>query len=74
MADSAAVSCSLKQPSQADIDAALEREIETAFTIFKRYAVTDPELSRDAFSVMGRLIANRSSEQIERLERAKGLR
>jgi hypothetical protein len=53
-------------------DEALELEIETA----RRAAlnVKDRELAREAFRVMSRLVARRSPQQIERMERAKGLR
>jgi hypothetical protein len=70
--DRASVSRNLPQPGQAERDAALEREIETA-----RLAATntkDPELARAGFKTMADLIAQRSPEQIERMERERGLR
>lgn len=65
---------SLQEPSQEDVDAALEREIETAHRFAMKYATNDPALSREAFSLMARMIAKRSHQQIARLERERGLR
>lgn len=59
--------------SQAELDDALEREIETA-----RRAAMNPanstEEQREFFGAMKILIAQRSPEQIARMEAAKGLR
>lgn len=68
------VSHNLKQHSQAEIDAALEREIETAHRFAMKYATIDPELAREAFSIHARLVARRSPEQVAKLERERGLR
>jgi hypothetical protein len=68
---SASVSHNLPQLSQAEVDAALEREIETA-----RLAATntkDTDLARAGFQAMADLIAQRSPQQIERMERERGL-
>jgi hypothetical protein len=53
-------------------DEALELQIETAFRCAMH--CEDRELMRDAFHAMSQLIAQRSPEQIERMERARGLR
>lgn len=68
------MSTALRKATQEELDAALEREIETAYRIAMRFAVSDPELSREGFKVMGMLIARRSPEQVARIERDRGLR
>lgn len=57
--------------SQREIDDALEREIETARLAMM--SESDPELRRDFCSCMTQLIAQRSPEQVERMERERGL-
>ncbi len=71
-AESAKVSCDLKQPSQAELDAALERMIETAR--LATLCTDDPEFQRAGAAAMTRLIAMRSRQQIDRMERERGLR
>jgi hypothetical protein len=69
--DSATITRTHELPSQAD-DAALERRIECA-----RIAMTlakDAASQRDHLERMTRLIAQRSPRQIEKMERAMGLR
>lgn len=63
----------IREPSQEEIDAALEREIQTAHDFAMKYVDSDPALAREAFSVMARLIAKRSKQQVAKIERAKGL-
>jgi len=70
--DSVSISHNLKQPSQAELDAGLEREIETAR--LATLCTSDPEFQRAAAAAMSRLIALRSSDQVERMERERGLR
>lgn len=71
--DSAAVLHNLKQPSQAEIDAGLEREIATAYLAAINAA--DPDLARAGFKAMGELIERRSQDQIDRMEaKIEGLR
>jgi hypothetical protein len=53
-------------------DEALEREIETARLAATN--ATDPEIARAGFEAMAMLIGLRSPEQIERMERERGLR
>lgn len=64
---------SVPAPTQAELDAALEREIDTAHQCAMKYVSSDPALAREAFSVMARLIAKRSRAQVERLEKERGL-
>jgi hypothetical protein len=64
--DSATGSYNLPPPSQAEIDAGLEREIATAY--LAAVNATDVEISRAGFAAMADLIAKRSPEQIARME------
>lgn len=64
----------IREPSQEDIDAALETDIQFAHRIAMYYVAIDPALAREAFSMMARLVAKRSREQVEKMERARGLR
>jgi hypothetical protein len=64
---------SLREPTQAELDASLEREIETAHRFAMKYVDKDPALAREAFSIMARLIGRRSREQIERMEVERSL-
>lgn len=64
----------LREPSQEEIDAGLEREIQSVHSFAMKYVDSDPALAREAFSIMARLIAKRSKAQVEKIERAKGLR
>lgn len=64
--DSASVSHNLMQPSQAEIDAALERQIATAYLAAINAA--DSEISRAGFAAMAELIKMRSPQQIARME------
>ena len=68
------MSAVLPTPTQDEIDAGLEREIESIYRFAMSYAKSDPDLSREAFGIHARLVAKRSLQQIEKLERAKGLR
>jgi len=70
-AESASVSCDLKQPSQADLDAALERMIETAR--LATLCAADPEFQRAGAEALARLIAQRSPQTVARMEREFGL-
>ena len=75
MAEVAPVSHVLRDPSQAELDAALEREIETARLFATQVAASDPMLSRIAFGVMRQLIKQRSPEGVARMEaKIEGLR
>lgn len=63
---------SAQMQAQNDIDAALERRIECA-----RIAMTlstDEASKQDHWERMRRLIGERSPQQIERMERERGLR
>lgn len=68
MAEVASVSHVLKEPSQADLDAALEREIETARLAATAAADIDPDLAREYFATMATLISQRSPQQIACME------
>jgi hypothetical protein len=70
--DSASISHNLKHPSQAELDAALEREIETAR--LATLCTSDPEFQRAGAAAMARLIEQRSKSQVDRMERERGLR
>jgi hypothetical protein len=56
-----------------DQDAELEAEIENAFQKMLA-AHADEDVARNWFHVMVALVRRRSPEQIERMERARGLR
>jgi hypothetical protein len=62
----------LPELSQMELDAALEREIETAR--LATLCTSDPEFQRAGAAAMARLIEQRSPTQIERMEREQGLR
>lgn len=64
--DSARFSHNLPQPSQAEIDAGLERQIATAY--LAAINATDPDISRAGFAAMANLIKMRSPQQIARME------
>jgi hypothetical protein len=55
-----------------ELEALLEREIERARVAMTE--ATDPELRRQHFEEMRELISQRSPQQIQRMEEAKGLR
>lgn len=61
-----------RQLTQEEIDAGLEREIETARLAATN--ATDPEIARAGFEAMANLIARRSPEQIQKMEEERGLR
>lgn len=63
----------LPAPTQGEIDAALEREIETAYRAGLLAATNDREEARQIFVAMAELIKRRSPEQIARLEQERGL-
>jgi hypothetical protein len=63
---------SMPEPTQTELDAALERMIETAYRA--TLCTADPELQRAGSAALKRLIAQRSPEQIHRMERERGLR
>lgn len=56
----------LPQPTQQDLDAGLEREIETAR--LATLCTSDPEFQRAGVEAMKRLIAQRSDSQKARME------
>jgi hypothetical protein len=58
----------LRNPSQDEIDAGLERVITTACLFATNVAKSDPQLSREVFAIMGQLIERRSPEQRARME------
>lgn len=61
------------RPSEAaDADELLERQIEAVMQL--GLIADDPDEARAAFAVMSQLIAQRSPEQIARMERERGLR
>ena len=64
--DSVSISHNLRQPSQAELDAALEREIATAY--LAAVNASDAEVARSGFKSMGELISQRSPQQIARME------
>lgn len=73
--DSASVSHNLREPSQAEIDAALEREIETAHRAYLRAVeLDDVPAIRECFDAMAALTAQRSDARIAQMERERGLR
>lgn len=64
----------LREPTQEEIDAALEREIETAHRAYLRAVEIDDTPSvRECFEVMGKLINQRSTQQVQRMEKERGL-
>lgn len=71
MAINATTSLSLKQPSQAELDAALERMIETAR--LATLSDADPEFQRAGAAAMARLIDQRSPQRIAAMEKEQGL-
>jgi hypothetical protein len=67
------MSTALREPSQEELDAALERMIETAR--LATLCTADPEFQRAGADAMSRLIAQRSREQVARMEaNIEGLR
>jgi hypothetical protein len=62
----------MREPTQVELDEALERMIETAYRA--TLCTADPELQRAGAAAMSRLIAQRSPRQIARMERERGLR
>lgn len=59
----------IREPTQAEIDAALEREIETAHRAYLRAVELDDTPSiRECFDLMAVLCERRSDEQIARME------
>jgi hypothetical protein len=66
----------LPDPSQEELDAALEREIETAHRAYLRAVEIDDTPSvRECFDAMSALCGQRSLEQIARMEaKIEGLR
>jgi len=66
---------SVPELTQMDLDAALEREIETAHRAYlQAVELNDTPSIRECFDVMAALVERRSPAQIERLERERGLR
>jgi hypothetical protein len=63
MAQSASV---VFDPTQAELDAALEREIASAYLAAVNCA--DPDLARAGFAAMTTLISQRSDDQVKRME------
>lgn len=70
--DSVSTSIDLRQPSQAELDAALERMIETAR--LATLCTADPKFQRAGAEAMKRLIAQRSTDRVTQMEREQGLR
>lgn len=64
--DSASISHDLREPSQAELDAALERMIETAR--LATLCTADPEFQRAGAAAMARLVAQRSTKRIAEME------
>jgi hypothetical protein len=64
----------LREPTQDERDSALEREIQFTHDLAMKYVSTDPMLAREILAVMAALIDKRSREQVERMERKRGLR
>jgi len=59
----------LHEPIQADLDEALEREIETAHRAYLRAVeLDDTPAIRECFDVMAALVEQRSPQQIARME------
>lgn len=52
--------------TQEEIDAGLERQIATAY--LAAVNAVDPDLARAGFQAMGELIAQRSPQQVARME------
>lgn len=65
----------LPEPTQQELDAALEREIETAHMAYLRAVeLDDTPAVRECFDAMSALVAQRSSSQVARMEaRIEGL-
>jgi hypothetical protein len=62
------------EPTQDEIDAALEREIETArLAMVRADAAGDKDGAREFKETMYAFIARRSRQQIERMSRERGL-
>jgi len=67
--DSVTNTHSLREPSQAELDAALEREIETAHRAYLRAIELDDTPSiRECFDIMAALVAQRSPMRIAQME------
>lgn len=65
----------IREPSQEEIDAGLEREIETAHLAYADTIRTGtPDDIKAAFAAMARLVERRSLQQIEKMEKERGLR
>lgn len=65
----------VRDPTQDEVDAGLEREIETAHRAYLRAVeMQDTPAIRECFDVMAALVEQRSPAQVERLERERGLR
>jgi hypothetical protein len=65
----------MREPTQEELDAALEREIDTAHRAYLRAVEIDDTPSvRECFDVMAALVAQRSAGQIARMEIERGLR
>lgn len=61
--------------TQQDIDAGLEREIETAHRAYLAAVATgDANEIRGAFAAMAALVEQRSLPQIRRMEESRGIR
>jgi hypothetical protein len=64
----------IHEPNQDEIDAALEREIETArLAMVRADAAGDREGAREFKDAMYAFIGQRSPQQIERMARERGL-
>lgn len=64
----------LREPPQEAIDAALEREIETAHRAYLRAVeIDDTPAVRECFDVMAALVARRSPTRIAQMEKEQGL-
>jgi hypothetical protein len=69
MAEVASISHALREPSQAELDAALEREIETAHRAYLRAVeLDDTPAIRESFDIMAVLCERRSDAQIAAME------
>ena len=61
--------------TQQDLDAALEREIETAHRVYlAAIRAGDSEEIRGSFAAMAALVDQRSPEQVRRMEESRGIR
>lgn len=64
----------LREPTQDELDAALEREIDTTHRAYlSAVKADDTPAVREWFDAMAALIAQRSPAQIERMEKEQGL-